>query len=60
LDLVEKLEKYSIDLLMTAILSNTLNFKAQITKERDIIAYEELRKLSTLPSNWKEIYFHGV
>lgn len=60
LSLIEKLEKYSIDLLMTAILSNTLNFKAQITKERDIVAYEELRKLSTLPANWTEIYFHGV
>jgi inorganic pyrophosphatase/exopolyphosphatase len=46
--------------MMTAILSNTLNFKAQITKERDIIAYEELREISTLPANWKEIYFHGV
>lgn len=60
LGLIDKLEKYSIDLLMTAILSNSLNFKAQITKERDILAYKELRKISTLPANWTEIYFHGV
>ena len=57
---LEKLEKYSIDLLLTAIVSNTLNFKAQITNERDIIAYSELRLLSSLPANWIEIYFMQV
>jgi inorganic pyrophosphatase/exopolyphosphatase len=47
----------SIDLLLTAIMSNTLYFKAHITHQRDIHAYTSLRKISTLPDNRAEIYF---
>lgn len=58
--ITEKLADYSINLLLTAILANTLNFKAQITNERDITAYTKLRKISNLPWNWSEIYFKKV
>ncbi len=50
----------SIDLLYTAIISNTLNLKAQITRERDISAVHELRKISKLPSNWVEKYYNEL
>lgn len=53
----EKITVVSANLLYTAILSNTLNFGAQITNQRDITAYEELSKRIDLPRNWMEIYF---
>lgn len=47
----------SANLLITAIISNTLNLKASITKKRDLDALRELKKYSSLPDNWTEIYF---
>ena len=43
-------------LLMAAILDNTLNFTASITKERDKIAYKKLEDI-TKEYNYKETYF---
>ncbi|MBR5369698.1 MAG: DHH family phosphoesterase [Bacilli bacterium] len=43
-------------LLMSAILDNTLNFTATITKERDKIAYKKLEDI-TKDYNYKEKYF---
>jgi len=45
------------NLLLTAIVSNSLNFKSSVTTERDKKAYEELLAYSNLPNNWIEIYF---
>lgn len=47
----------SIQLLLAAIISNTLNFGAVITHERDHKAFEELSKKITLPENWIREYF---
>ena len=58
--LTEKLSMASINLLYTAILSNTLYLRAHITHERDRIAFERLQKLSDLPNDWPEIYFEDL
>lgn len=47
----------SANLLATAIVSNTLNFNAGVTTERDKIAYKESHKLTNLPEKWIEKYF---
>lgn len=44
-------------LLTAAILDNTLNLKANITTERDIIAYNELMKIGQLNDHWAQEYF---
>jgi len=44
-------------LLCGAIISNTLNFKAGVTTERDRKAVEYLNKVALLPDNfWKELF----
>lgn len=60
LNVLDRLEPVSIDLLLTAILSNTLNFKASITHSRDIFAYQKLTELSHLSSTWSQEYFGEV
>lgn len=52
-----KISKISANLLISAILSNTLNFKAFVTSQRDIDAFSQLKAYSDLPDNWVEIYF---
>lgn len=47
----------SANLLYTAIFSNTLNFKASVTTNRDVKAFNELKKYFKLPGNWIEKYF---
>jgi len=58
--LIEKLPMASINLLYAAILSNTLYLRAHITHERDRIAFERLKEISDLPTNWPEIYFEEL
>ncbi len=53
----EKISTTSANLLFTAIISNTLNFGAQITKERDLNAFNELQQYINLPENWIAMYF---
>lgn len=48
------------NLLYTAIFANTLNFKSQVTSDRDLRASEELLKLITLPLDWKSLYYAEV
>lgn len=48
------------NLLYTAIISNTLNFKAVVTQERDKIAAKELISYTQLPSNWIEHYYAEI
>lgn len=53
----DKISVASANLLATAIISNTLNFGAQITDKRDIDAIEELKPYTNLPKEWTSIYF---
>jgi len=55
-----KINTVSANLLYTAIVSNTLNFNAQITTPRDIKASEELKERTSLPPDWKEVYFNEI
>lgn len=55
--LSKKITKTSLNLLYTAIFSNTLNFNASITSERDIKAFKQLKNLTELPANWIETYY---
>ena len=45
------------NLLYTAILSNTLNFQASITTERDKKAFNELKNFINLPETWIAQYY---
>jgi inorganic pyrophosphatase/exopolyphosphatase len=60
LGLLESISKLSANLLLTAIISNSLNFKASITKDEDKDAYKALLEYTDLSSNWIEIYFSTV
>ena len=48
------------NLLYTAIIANTLNFKASVTTPRDIAAFEKLKDFISLPENWVEKYYSEV
>lgn len=52
-----KISTTSANLLLTAIISNTLNFRATVTTKRDRLAFTELKKYTNIPSNWVEKYF---
>lgn len=54
-----KISHNSATLLAAAILSNTLNFKASMTSERDRSAYEELAEAAKLPSSFAADYFRS-
>lgn len=55
-----KVNYTTANLLITAILSNTLNLKSSVTTKRDIDALTQLQKYSKLPDNWAESYFNEV
>lgn len=57
-NLLENLDKDLCLLLMSAILDNTLNFKAKVTTYRDIEAYKKLENLANLNFNYAEFYFN--
>lgn len=54
------IDEASANLLYTAILSNTLNFNAGVTTQRDIQAYKQLSSHIDLPSDWASHYFSEV
>ena len=56
-DLAKEVSKTSAKLIIAAIISNTLNFKASVTDRRDIKAYDELKNIAKLPDDWTEKYF---
>ncbi|OGM13179.1 hypothetical protein A3D84_05400 [Candidatus Woesebacteria bacterium RIFCSPHIGHO2_02_FULL_42_20] len=58
--LTNKVSKTSARLLLTAIVSNTLNFKSSVTINRDKNAYKELSKYARLGNNWAQKYFREV
>ncbi|MSU54732.1 MAG: hypothetical protein EXS48_02805 [Candidatus Staskawiczbacteria bacterium] len=58
--LAASISPVSANLLATAILSNTLNFGASITHERDRAAFTELLQHITMPEGWQKVYFNEV
>ncbi|MDR0967651.1 MAG: DHH family phosphoesterase [Rickettsiales bacterium] len=60
-ELFEKSEKIPspeiANLLYTAILSNTLNFHAVMTTERDKTAFNKLKRFINLPKNYEQLYY---
>lgn len=55
-NLMQEIDKELAILLMAAILDNTLNLKAKITTQRDILAYQKLEKIAN-EKNYSEKYF---
>lgn len=55
--LIEKMTKDIAYLLMSAILDNTLNFKAKVTTDRDKTAYKKLEMIVECKENYAEKYF---
>lgn len=53
----KEVTKINADLLYTAIASNTLNFQAFVTTDRDKKAFNELKEFINLPNNWVKKYF---
>lgn len=53
----KEVSKTCARLLATAILSNTLAFKANNTHHRDHAAHEDLLRVAKLPDNWAQQYF---
>ena len=56
-NLLDNMSKDIALLLMSAILDNTLNFKAKVTDQRDINAYKKLSKIVGNIDNFEEKYF---
>ena len=56
-NLLPSMSKEIAILLMSAILDNTLNFKAKVTNERDVVAYRKLAKIVGNIDNYEEKYF---
>ncbi len=56
-NLLSRMSKEIAILLMSAILDNTLNFKAKVTNERDKKAYKNLEKLVGNITKYNEKYF---
>jgi inorganic pyrophosphatase/exopolyphosphatase len=56
----DKLDNVSYKLLLTAIVSNSLNFNSKITSQRDIDAYEQIISYVSLRDNWTQKYFEEV
>ncbi len=56
-NLLDNMSKDIALLLMSAILDNTLNFKAKVTDQRDIKAYKKLSKIVGNIDNFEEKYF---
>ena len=54
---INKISPLAANLLYTAILSNTLNFQASLTTERDRQAFDELKLFVDLPADWIPRYY---
>lgn len=52
-----QISETSARLLISGIIDNTLNFKAQVTTDRDHKAYDQLLKVANLPDDWTARYF---
>lgn len=52
-----EISEISANLISTAIIANTLNFKASVTTSRDKKAFKELSMYTKLPEDWAYLYF---
>lgn len=59
-NLIEKISAPSAELLAVAILSNTLNFQAKITKDEDRNAYNDLKQYFNYTKEIEDNYFLEV
>lgn len=59
-DMQKAISANSLILLYSAIISNTLNFKAGVTTERDIKASEEIKNTANISTDFIEEYFQTV
>lgn len=57
-DMLAEMSETCARLLICGILDNTLNFGAKITTQRDHEAYDALKQIANLPSDWPAQYFH--
>lgn len=55
--LLNEMSELSAKLLLTGILDNTLDFKSNVTTDRDISAYNSLKKIANLSENYPAEYF---
>lgn len=58
--LQDSISTLNANLLYTAIFSNTLNFKSDVTTDRDKIAAHELLRYTNLPNDWKSTYYNEI
>lgn len=56
----QKISQNSCLLLYAAIISNTLNFKASVTTDRDVVAAREIRTSINIPETFDADYFSSV
>lgn len=56
-NLLDKMRKDIAYLLMSAILDNTLNFKARVSTKRDKMAYQKLEAIVGSKKDYREEYF---
>lgn len=56
----KKINQESIDLLYATIIGHSLNFRSSVSTKRDEKAAAELKKLTSLPGNWPELYFTEI
>lgn len=56
----KNIDHINANLLYTAIISNTLNFKASVATPRDKKAIEEIRPFTSLSLDWIEKYYQEV
>lgn len=59
-ELLHQISAESAELLAVAIISNSLNFQAKITKDEDHLAYRELQKYFNYTENFAQDYFLEV
>lgn len=58
--LENQISTVNANLLYTAIMANTLDFKSAVTQERDKLAAKELMLYTQLPVDWKDQYYAEV
>lgn len=47
-------------LLYTAMISNSLNLNASVTKENDVDSVKTIREMNIVPENWERDYFNEI
>lgn len=56
----DQISTVNANLLYTAILANTLDFRSSMTHERDLKAFNEIKPHTSLQSDWKTQYYLEV